>query len=110
VSPRARSRARGTLVQAAAWEFTTVAALDCVLGTATATVAGGRTGHPAALRDPERPNGARSRQATPDEAKGARCGPALLDVSADRASLDASDDLYFVFLMPSWGSRRGISR
>jgi len=55
-------------VQAAAWEFTTVAALDCVLGTA------------------------------------------LLDVSADRASLDATDGLYFVFLMPSWGSRGGISR
>ena len=68
MSPRARSRARGSLVQAAAWELTTVAALDCVLGTA------------------------------------------LLDVSADRASLDATDGLYFVFLMPSWGSRGGISR
>jgi hypothetical protein len=168
VSPRARSRARGSLVQAAAWGFTTVAALVCVLGTVTAAAAGGGTGHPAApsplpvpapappvrhalwgrplgwlaalliifgisyglamfaasRRDPVRPthrsdnsaldpggpDGARPRQAMPDEAKGARPGPALLDVPADSASLDAPDDLYFVFLMPCRGSRKGISR
>jgi hypothetical protein len=102
------------------WGFTTVAALVRALGTVTAAAAGGGTGHPAP------PGGGpgltvfrvdvsryhRSDNSAPDPGgpNGARPGPALLDVSADPASLDASYDLYFVFLMPCWGSRRGILR
>ena len=136
MSPRARSRARGSLVQAAAWGFTTVAALVCVLGTVTAAAAGGGTGHPAALRDGPgltvfRIDVSRYPQVgmvvtAPGTSRGLPAADFSITVGghvvrpwvrqlspgepAAGAALDAPGDLYFVFLMPCRGSRRGISR